>query len=154
MTGPSNALSIIPVTAKVVAACIWMGSVGLFLAIASRDASIPPLGVAGIVLLAPVALALYTLLVGYVYADAKRRGMRYVMWTWLSVLIPNSIGIILYFLLREPLLAPCLSCGAALKGAFAFCPKCGSPARSSCPHCKRAVESGWAACAWCGQKLA
>src|SRR5713101_8193561 len=43
------------------------------------------------------------LLVGYVFADARRREMRYVMWTWLAALIPDGIGIILYFILRDPL---------------------------------------------------
>ena len=49
-------------------------------------------------------LFVLVLLIGYVNADARRRGMRYVMWTWLAILIPNAIGIILYFVLREPLL--------------------------------------------------
>src|SRR5260370_39702236 len=39
-------------------------------------------------------------LIGYVYGDAKRRQMRYVMWTLLVIFIPNAIGMILYFILR------------------------------------------------------
>ena len=35
------------------------------------------------------------LLIGYVYADAKRRKMRYIMWNCLAILIPVAIGIIL-----------------------------------------------------------
>ncbi len=50
-------------------------------------------------------LFVLVLLIGYVYADAKRRGMRYVMWTLLAIFIPNAIGIILYFVMRDPLLA-------------------------------------------------
>ncbi len=46
---------------------------------------------AGLVVLADI------LLIGFVYADAKRRGMRHVMWTLLAIFIPDAIGIILYF---------------------------------------------------------
>jgi hypothetical protein len=55
------------------------------------------------------------LLNGYVYADAKRRGMRYVMWTWPAILIPNAIGVILYFVLRDPLLVNCTQWGAQVQ---------------------------------------
>src|SRR5262245_3144550 len=33
------------------------------------------------------------LLYGYVYADARRRGMRYVPWTFIAVLLPNMLGV-------------------------------------------------------------
>ena len=54
-------------------------------------------------ILLPMFLAGYTLLIGYIYGDARRRGMRYVMWTLLAIFLFNGIGIILYFILREPL---------------------------------------------------
>jgi len=101
----------------------------------------------------PILLVIFVLLIGYVYADAKRRGMRYVMWTLLATFVPNAIGIILYFLLRDPLPAPCPSCGVLVRGTFTFCPHCGSALRPSCPHCGRAVERGWANCAYCGMRL-
>ena len=43
---------------------------------------------------------------GFIYADAKRRRMRHVMWAWLA-LVPYFIGVILYFILRDPLPTPC-----------------------------------------------
>jgi hypothetical protein len=95
----------------------------------------------------------YALLAGYVYADAKRRGMRYVMWTFLAVLVPNAIGFILYFVLRDPLLVSCASCGARARQNLSYCPQCGSPLGRSCPQCHRTVEPGWANCAYCGAKL-
>ena len=73
-----------------------------------------------------VLLAGYTVLVGYVYGDARRRGMRHVLWTWLAILIPNGIGIILYFILRDPLLAYCTTCGGATQPGFVYCPRCGA----------------------------
>ena len=60
----------------------------------------------------PLLLAGYALLIGYVYGDARRRGMRYVMWTLLAIFLFNGIGIILYFILREPLMVYCSRCGA------------------------------------------
>jgi len=93
------------------------------------------------------------LLVGYVYADAKRRRMRYVMWTWLALLIPDGIGIILYFILRDPLPLPCPSCRADVPAKFTFCPHCGTALQPTCPQCGKAVEHGWANCPNCGVKL-
>ncbi|HEV2389052.1 MAG TPA: zinc ribbon domain-containing protein [Candidatus Acidoferrales bacterium] len=95
----------------------------------------------------------FALVVGYVYADAKRRGMRYVMWTWLAALVPNAIGIILYFVLRDPLLVSCSSCGSHVRQNLAFCPQCGSAVGRSCPQCRRTIEPGWLNCAYCGAKL-
>ena len=37
---------------------------------------------------------------GYIYADAKRRGMNALLWTLLAMLLPKPIGFIAYFLLR------------------------------------------------------
>ncbi len=59
------------------------------------------LGAVGALLMAATIL-----LTGYIYADAKRRGMNAVLWTVLVLLIPKPIGFIAYFLLRTPMLAP------------------------------------------------
>jgi hypothetical protein len=101
-------------------------------------------------LLIGFALAGNILLIGYVYGDAKRRGMRYVMWTLLAIFLTNGIGIILYFILREPLMGFCSRCGKPASGGFAFCPHCGSGLKPSCPACHRVIEGPWSHCAWCG----
>lgn len=93
------------------------------------------------------------LLIGYVNADARRRGMRYVMWTLLAIFIPNGIGIILYFVLRDPLPSPCPRCGHMAGPGFVFCPQCGAELSPACPSCKRAVKPGWKRCAYCGTQL-
>ena len=95
----------------------------------------------------------YILLLGYIYGDARRRRMRYVMWTWLAALLPNAIGIILYFVLREPMPVFCAHCGGVLQSGFAFCPACGSGTAPACPQCKRITQAGWSHCASCGAKL-
>jgi hypothetical protein len=98
----------------------------------------------------PVFLFILVLLIGYVYADAKRRGMRYVMWTLLAIFIFNGIGIILYFLMRDPLPTPCPKCGFMARSAFTFCPSCGGELMRTCKACHRKLEPGWVNCAYCG----
>jgi hypothetical protein len=95
----------------------------------------------------------YALLVGYVYGDAKRRGMRYVMWTWLAVLIPNGLGVILYFILRDAMPFYCTRCGGATPAGFAFCARCGAATAPSCRQCGKVSQPGWSHCAYCGAQL-
>jgi hypothetical protein len=92
-------------------------------------------------------------LIGYIFADARRRGMRYIMWTLLTIFIPYFIGAILYFVLRDPLLIQCPNCGVHCRSTFVFCTGCGAGLSPSCPACKRAVEPGWNRCAYCGKEL-
>jgi hypothetical protein len=95
----------------------------------------------------------YIALIGYVYADAKRRQMRYVMWTLLAIFVPDAIGIILYFILRDPLPKPCPGCGSVVKASFPFCPSCGTSLQPTCPNCGKPVDRTWANCPHCGQRL-
>ncbi len=104
-------------------------------------------------ILVPLFLAGYTLLIGYVNGDARRRGMRYVMWTLLAIFLANGIGIILYFILRDPLLVYCPRCSAGVQPSHAFCPRCGAGVQPACRACHRTVQTGWTHCAWCGSQL-
>jgi hypothetical protein len=99
-------------------------------------------------------LGAYLLLVGYVWGDARRRGMNHVLWTLLAIFIPNAIGIILYFILRDPVAVPCPGCGTPAKKGHAYCSGCGAPVRTACPSCRQPVETGWRNCARCGAPLA
>jgi hypothetical protein len=137
-------------TGVAVSAIAGLMAAALF-AILSHDPPLPfrlPLAA-----LLGAVLFTYGFLVSYVYGDAKRRGMRHVVWTLVAAFVPNALGFIAYFLLREPLLQPCPACGATARRDFAFCPQCGSPLPRVCPSCRRPVETVWAHCAHCGQKL-
>ena len=128
----------------------------LFLSVAPTDPVVgkwPRWGQALCVCAMFLFVAAWVALIGYVYGDAKRRQMRYVMWTLLAIFIPNAIGMILYFILRDPLPKPCLNCGHIEKAKFPFCPRCGTLLQPTCPKCDKPVEPTWANCAYCGQQL-
>ena len=148
--------AVVPGPARVVAvlACMALGLLVFFASLKDPEIVTWPLGTRILlsVVVAPV-MGILVLLYGYVYGDARRRGMRAVLWLLLAIFVPNTIGIILYFLLRVPLPVPCTACSQPVKPGFAFCPSCGGALSPACPQCRRAVEAGWSNCAYCGTKL-
>jgi len=112
--------------------------------------NLPQAGKTALGLMAATIPAIYVLLLGYIYGDAKRRGMRHIVWTLLAILVPNAIGIILYFVLRDPMPLFCASCGATVKSTFTFCPQCAKALRPTCLQCGHAVERTWSHCPNCG----
>jgi RNA polymerase subunit RPABC4/transcription elongation factor Spt4 len=135
----------------------WLAAGIVFLVVFVLMSLIPqglPLPVRFVIsILVPLLLAGYTVLIGYVYGDARRRGMRYVMWTLLAIFLANGIGIILYFILRDPLPVHCTRCGAGVQPSHAFCPRCGAGVQPACRACHRILQAGWTHCAWCGNQL-
>ena len=138
-------MDIVPRPAYAIGVCVWLAFFLLMLLVPSariRSCEHGRLAAVAISFLPGIPLFFLVLLIGYVYADAKRRGMRYVMWTLLAALIPNAIGIILYFVLREPLLVNCTvaarRCGLDLR----FCPKCGALSPQACPQCRACRRAG------------
>ena len=113
----------------------------------------PLLAKVGLVSVLPVVILAYSALVGFIYADAKRRRMRHVMWAWLA-LVPYFVGVILYFILRDSLPTPCPHCGLDVPQAFAFCPGCGAPIHPICSHCGKSLRPEWSNCPHCGVRMA
>lgn len=150
-------LRVVPRTAWVIAVILWLGLATplLFFAVPTDPdlGKWPHWGQALFAYGMMSVIVVIVALIGYVYGDAKRRGMRYVMWTLLAIFIPYGIGVIVYFLLRDPLPKQCPGCGNMVKVGFTFCPLCGTTVQPTCPNCGKAVELGWSNCPHCGQSL-
>jgi RNA polymerase subunit RPABC4/transcription elongation factor Spt4 len=154
----SEELKVIPNAARITAGLVYAASLVMWSVVFtfSHDQglqSTPEVGKVALTLFPGLVLAICVLLIGYVNGDAKRRGMRYVMWTLLAMFIPNGIGIILYFILRDPPLRPCPRCSQIVRPGFTFCPHCGTSLLPTCPNCGKSVELGWSNCPQCGTKL-
>ncbi len=107
-----------------------------------------------VALLAAVVTACYVLLIGYINRDAGRRGMNRILWTLIAIFIPNGLGIVLYFVLRNPRPPHCPQCGATVESGFGFCPRCRYRLTPVCQHCQRTVHDGDKFCPFCGSDLA
>ena len=157
MSGFNKQLRMIPRIAWILAVVAYLClSILLFTVAVPGDRHIREWNPIGQILFAfgiSLFMLVFVLLVGYVYGDAKRRGMPYVMWTLLALFIPDGIGIILYFILRKPMPKPCPGCSQDVPSGFVFCPHCGTSLQPTCPSCGHAVERGWANCPHCGTKL-
>ncbi|HUL14494.1 MAG TPA: zinc ribbon domain-containing protein [Terriglobales bacterium] len=114
------------------------------------------LALAGIITGAALVLSSFFFLLGYVYRDAKRRGMNPPLWTLVCLLLAwpfFAIGFIIYFLVREPLPYPCPRCGNLVGPRFNFCSNCKCNLYPSCPNCKREIAETDKFCPYCAQEL-
>jgi hypothetical protein len=157
MSGFTKETRVIPKAAWIVA---WLAylciTVPVFFFVAPTDPEVgkwPRWGQALLVYGAFLFVVALVALIGYIYGDAKRRQMRYVLWTLLATLVPYGIGMILYFILRDPLPRSCPRCGHVEKAQFPFCPQCATLLQATCPKCEKPVEPTWANCAYCGYHL-
>lgn len=152
MTPARRSGNVIPVPSWIIAGIVF-ALVALIL-MQAAPGKMKPNARAILLVVLPGAASGYVLAIGYVYGDARRRGMRYVLWTLLATFLFWGIGIILYFILREPPAAFCSKCGKPAAQNFAYCPHCGSCLQPSCPVCRRVIEGLWSHCAWCGTAIA
>jgi hypothetical protein len=125
-------MDVVPKSVKIAAAAIAGGGglIGLVGALVTGDVAhsgfvpvLPP-GI-GFGLLAGVVIAIWILGLGYVNADARRRGMPPILWTLIAAFIPNLLGFLLYFALRQPIALPCPHCGRPITAEQRFCSWCG-----------------------------
>ena len=153
-TGLSAEIRIVPMWGWVLAGIVFVAAQFFFNVAMARHTGGPPAWARPIFgLLAGVGGGCFLLLVSYINRDAKRRGMSPTLWTIMAVIIPNALGIILYFLLRQPLGGTCPQCGSAVQSGFNFCPRCSNKLSPDCPQCHRAVRVNDIYCPYCGTSL-
>ncbi len=89
----------------------------------------------------------------YIYRDAGRRGMNQLLWVLIAIFTPNLLGIIIYLVLRKPILAECPTCHARFESQLLYCPHCGRQSKRKCPVCNAIVERDYQFCSGCGTNL-
>jgi hypothetical protein len=85
-------------------------------------------------LLSGVVAAAWVLCLGFVFADARRRGMRPFLWVLVAALFPHLLGFLLYFVMRQPIASTCSHCGGTMALNQRFCSGCGRPQPASGPQ--------------------
>jgi amino acid transporter len=114
------------------------------------------LALAGVITVAAFFFSLFLFILGYVYRDAKRRGMNPGLWTLLVLILSAGyvfIGLIIYLLVREPLPFTCPQCAATVSARFNFCPNCKYNLHPACAHCQREVADTDKFCPYCAAEL-
>jgi hypothetical protein len=109
-----------------------------------------------VITFAAFALSILFFSLGYVYRDAKRRGMNPGLWTLLVLLLSGGyffIGFIIYLLIREPLPYSCPQCATSVSARFNFCPNCKNNLHPACQHCQREVSDTDKFCPYCANDL-
>jgi RNA polymerase subunit RPABC4/transcription elongation factor Spt4 len=150
----SDELRLIPRWAWALAGIGFVAAHIVFDFVMASDPKAPPLW--GRVLMAFGAgsvLGCYLLLIGYINRDAGRRGMSRLAWTLLAAFVPNGLGIILYFILRQALPNLCQKCSSRVQAGYSYCPHCGESLTPQCPHCHHALHSGDSFCPYCGKPV-
>jgi hypothetical protein len=152
----SDELRLIPMWSVALAVVLFVAvQAAVHLYLAQHQHNLPPRGFLVFWSVAwGTVIAVYTLMVGYVTRDAKRRGMNVGLWTPLVVFMPGAIGLVLYFLLRQPLLTRCPQCSAGISPGLNFCTQCRFQLAPICQHCQRTVRITDVYCGNCGEDLA
>jgi hypothetical protein len=115
------------------------------------------LALAGVITLVAFFMSAWLFSLGYVYRDAKRRGMHPALWTILALILSGGylfMGFIIYLLIRDPLPYTCPQCAATVSARFNFCPNCKCNLRPACAHCQHEVSDTDKFCPYCAAELA
>jgi hypothetical protein len=147
-------IRIISPWARYLAVLVFLLVPELFVVLVGIDRHPPPFAIRALLgVIAATLLASYVVLVGYVNQDAGRRGMSRPLWTLIAIFVPNGLGIVLYFILRNPRRAHCSQCEAEVEPSFSFCPRCRNRLQPACPHCQHSVAIGDKFCPYCSGAL-
>jgi len=114
------------------------------------------LALAGAITAVAIFVSIFLFMLGYVYRDAKRRGMNPALWTLLVLILSPAymfIGLIIYLLVREPLPYNCPQCSTVVNARFNFCPNCKYNLHPACPQCQHEVSDSDKFCPFCATEL-
>ncbi len=114
------------------------------------------LALAGAITGVSIVFSAMLFMFGYVYRDAKRRGMNPALWTIVVLILSPGygiLGLIIYLLIREPLPYPCPQCATSVSARYNFCPNCKTNLHPACAHCQREVTDTDKFCPYCGNDL-
>jgi hypothetical protein len=113
--GEGDSLKLIPLWSIVLAVLVFAGSIYFFnhaAPVHRRPGSLPMHLITGYI--TGTVLASYSLVVGFVSRDVKRRGMSAGLWMLVVIFMPGLIGAVVYFLLRQPIMVRCPNCTTEL----------------------------------------
>jgi RNA polymerase subunit RPABC4/transcription elongation factor Spt4 len=114
------------------------------------------LALSGVITAMALGFTVVFFMLGYVYRDAKRRGMNAGLWTLLVLILSPAyllIGLIIYLLVREPLPYTCPQCSTTVNARYNFCPNCKYNLHPACPACQREVADDDKFCPYCATEL-
>ena len=124
-------LNIVPKTvqlwALVIGGCMLLIGLVMGYKTADQGAMLQTMSVYGSgALVFGIVTAIWVLCLGFVFADARRRDMRPILWVLVAALFPHLLGFLLYFVLRQPIAAACTKCGLTVPNHLRFCSWCGA----------------------------
>jgi hypothetical protein len=125
-------LSVVPrpvrIWSLVIAGCVVLIGLGVGFHEAQQSPGLRTISIyAGAGLFGGIVIAAWLLCLGFVFADARRRGMRPLLWVLVAGLFPHLLGFLLYFVLRQPIASTCPHCGQMIPLNQPFCSWCGKP---------------------------
>jgi len=121
-----------------------------------NDPATSTAGLIGAIVFGMLVFSALVLTLGYVYRDAKRRGMNPALWTLLVLILAPMylfIGLVIYLLVRDPLPYNCPQCSTSVSARFNFCPNCKCNLHPACPQCQQEVSDTDKFCPYCGTEL-
>jgi Phospholipase_D-nuclease N-terminal len=113
--------------ASILAGCLFLIGLAMAYETAGQGVMLRTMSAYGSAALVFGVLAgIWLLCLGFVFADARRRDMRAVLWVLVAALFPHLLGFLLYFVMRHPIAAACAHCGMSVSNHQRFCSWCGT----------------------------
>ena len=121
--------------ASILAGCLFLIGLGVAYETAGQGVRLRTMSAYGsAALVFGVLAAIWLLCLGFVFADARRRAMRPILWVLVAALFPHLLGFLLYFVMRQPIAAACTHCGMTVSNHPRFCSWCGTAQSSPNPN--------------------